>query len=81
MEYPIYDLVAHVFELLQSCPKPTTELENIESRMQTALQIFCVAEDSSDTETRFRQLAFDQFIRDRSIALTWLKNGMTLSGK
>ena len=78
MEYPLRDLVSHVFELF------TYEkhiLNDIESDMKAVLEPFCQYNSGEATEKQFRSFVYEHFIKDRSVALTSLKKGITLDGK
>lgn len=80
IEYPISDLVIHVFDLL-SLSASIGEHDSIDSGMKTVLQQFLAEKDCADTQTQFRQMFFEHFIENRSFALDALKEGITLNGK
>jgi hypothetical protein len=86
----------HTFELLPYSGhilNGSAEHESIESVLEQFLDLFGDGEvdttlvdehakiSSKEIQKRFRQVIYDQFIQDRSIALTSLREGLTLNGK
>ena len=83
-DYPIHDLVIHVFDLL-TCTKhilnDSTKQESIEFVMTKVLELFGEEDATTDTQTRFREFVNKHFIEDRDFFLENLKEGLTLNGK
>lgn len=84
IEYPLRDLVIHVFDLLEYTKHiviESTDQESIGDFMIEVLELFAQEDATTDTPTKFRQLVNNQFIVNKDFVLKNLKQGLTLNGK
>jgi hypothetical protein len=85
-DYPIHDLVLHVFDML-SCQhnvlNDMTEQDSTDFVMTWILTVLDGGDDdvTTGTEKKFREYAHLQFIEGRTLILDFIKKGLTLDGK
>jgi hypothetical protein len=80
-EYPIHDLVIHAFELISSTNVKSETLSNYQSVMDWILEFQSDSYDETNLEQAFRSFMKVTYVDDRSRALKYLHEGITLNRK